>query len=290
MQLFPFVEAVGNPFIGGQKIVFPCKIDGIDYVVKVLQSENFPEEEENSFEQDSVDDVFERARREVDILRCSQTRSLPKLGPIDLQRISINNQSLVVFSEEFIDGQELHDLLKTSFNFTNGEIIKAGIGIASAIDDLWKIRCIHRDIKPKNIKRRRSGEYVLLDPGIAFDLEDVSLTATGFVPHTPGYIAPECIIPDSKRDTDCRSDLFLLGIVLYECATKHHPFIQKENMRRGDIISSILRDEPLPITSINPDISGEIENIIMRLLSKRKHSRFKNPDLLMRALAACEKE
>jgi eukaryotic-like serine/threonine-protein kinase len=136
--------------------------------------------------------------------------------------------------------------------------------------------------------RENSGQYVLLDPGIAFDLEDISLTAEGFVPHTPGFIAPECVVPDAKRDADCRSDFFLLGVVLYICATGRHPFMQRSGMRNTEVITSILRDEPLPVKSINPGVSDAISTVIMRLLTKGKHSRFKNAEILMRAFHQCE--
>lgn len=290
LQLFPDVETVGTPFVGGQKLVFPCQSGENKYVIKVLQSDSASDEDGGLSERSGVDDVYERAKREVDILQKSQTSHLPKLGPIKLQRMFIDGQSLVVFSEEFISGSDLSSLIKSGFPFDNVELLNLGKGVASAIAELWRSKRIHRDVKPQNIMRRDNGEYVLLDPGIAFDLEDISLTATGFVPHTPGYIAPECVVPDAKRDADCRSDFFLLGIVLYVCATGCHPFMPKANVRRGDVIASILRDEPPPVTSINAGVSIAIESIIMRLLSKRKHARFKNPEILMQAFAACEKE
>ena len=191
-------------------------------------------------DQSRIDEVFERAKREVTILESCDCENLPKIGPIPLTRFECAGQSLIVFSEEFIAGESLEHILKDEGLLNDTEAIKLGDDLCRAVDTLWKRKTIHRDIKPANIMRRRdNGQFVLLDPGIAFDLNDNSLTARMAIAHTPGYLAPELSNPTKKRDADCRSDFFLIGTVLYLSCTGRHPFL-RSLPKSGQISFTIL--------------------------------------------------
>ncbi|CAA6603174.1 putative Non-specific protein-tyrosine kinase [Rhodospirillaceae bacterium LM-1] len=279
---FPEIEFIAPPIPGGQKLVFICRKDGEEFVLKVLKSHHDVDDSTIDTLNDFFDEVFERAKREVDILSRSRSQFLPSLGPIPLQKLSINGCNLVVFSEEFIDGTDVDRLIQDCFQFNLGELIKIGIAVASAIGELWSYNRTHRDIKPQNIMRRANGEYVLLDPGIAFDLDDISLTSDGFIPHTPGFIAPECLNLAAKRDTDFRSDFFLLGIVLYICANNGlHPFKDKAGISRQEVNYNILHNDPPRINLSTANITDRMEGIILRLLSKNRHSRYRSVEKLI---------
>ncbi len=291
-NLFPEADEVSEPIRGGQKLVFPCRIGQERFALKVMLSDVAADEEagDEAAETPPTDEVYERAKREVRILENCDCDNLPKIGPIGLRKFDHDGQSLIAFSEEFIVGRTLHDIISRDGPLDEQSAIRLGEGLTTAVEQLWAQRKIHRDIKPKNILRRdQDGQFVLLDPGIAFDLDDVSLTTTGAIWHTKGYLAPELANPDRKREADCRSDFFLIGIVLYEATTGKHPFIPEASMSRPRVTQNIVQLVPPPAHEVRPEVSRELSGLIMRLLSKRRHGRFKNCGMLRAALAECKR-
>ena len=285
---FPQVDEIEEPLRGGQKLVFPCRIGDSYIVLKVISSDMpdiFNDESDSR-----IDEVFERAKREVAILESCDCANLPKIGPISLSRFAHGAQSLIVFSEEYIDGKGLDTILADEGHLDDAATIALGNNLCTAVSALWEHRKIHRDIKPQNIMRRSdNGQFVLLDPGIAFDLNDTSLTASMAIPHTPGYLAPELANPARKRDADCRSDFFLIGIVLYFARTGRHPFLESSPQGLADVIHAIVSEEPQSPREVQSNISDALNDLIMRLLSKRKHARYRNVAMLRAALANCRR-
>jgi serine/threonine protein kinase len=270
----------------GQKLVFPCRIAGREFVLKVVACGAM--DETASTEMSQPNDVFLRAQREVSILQACTSPHLPRIGPIALTELRHNGERLIVFSEEFINGHNLDELFSNSGSFSNEETIRLGRDVATAVLELWNNGKIHRDIKPANIMRRAvDGTYVLLDPGIAFDQIDDSITGPGVIPHTPGYLAPELTNAAAKRDADVRADLFLLGIVMYFALTGIHPFISRAGQSPAEIIRNILTIVPAMPTTIRPQVSVSLSRVVMRLLEKQRHRRFKSCDKLIAALSAC---
>ena len=148
--------------------------------------------------------------------------------------------------------------------------------LSYAIEELWAHNKIHRDIKPKNIMYdKKINRYVLLDLGMVFDSTADALTKYGYLPGTMGYYSPEQFDLSRKSDLDFRSDMFCLGIVLYQVITGEHPFI-KNGDNQDDVFKRILNQTPEPITNYRSDISLNFEKIIFRLLKKRPSERFRN--------------
>ena len=283
---FPHVEEIAEPIRGGQKLVFRCRIGDSSFVLKVMLSDAATDTSDTG--DSKTDEVFERAKREVKILESCDCENLPKVGPIPLSRFEHAGQSLIAFAEEFIVGRNLNEILTDEGPLDDGQTIKLGEDLNTAVDALWGQRKIHRDIKPQNIMRRDdNGQFVLLDPGIAFDLHDMSLTASMAIAHTPGYLAPELSNPAKKRDADCRSDFFLIGIVLYLASTEKHPFIEKPSQGGSHVIHNIVTVDPQPTHEVRPEVSQNLSDLIMRLLAKRKHGRYRNSTMLRAALAEC---
>jgi len=285
---FPQLENVGTPRPGGQKLVFPCKLAGVKYAVKVLRCQQFDAAHTTS-ETMPLDVDYARAKREVAILQACNSHYLPKIGPLELTEFPHDGDRLLAFSEEFIEGPNLEELLARSGPLTEPEAIRLASNIVTAIAELWRLNKIHRDIKPANIMRRNlDGSYVLLDPGIAFDLVDGTLTAEGCIPHSPGYIAPEHTNPARKREADVRADLFLLGISLYEAVTGTHPFRERVNQSPVEIIQNILRKTPITPRARRREVSVGFSQLVMRLLEKKRHMRFRSCDHLQEALLKIE--
>lgn len=285
--LVPGVTAVGHPQKGGQKLVFPCTVSGVRCAIKVMLASPEPKDQgPNDGSEAFFDEVAERARREVAIIGQCDCPSLIKLGPIGLTRASLGAQSLVLFSEEWIDGRDLGRIIHEDGALSLGELIRLGNDVTNAIAALWSLQKVHRDIKPNNIMRRNgTGDFVLLDMGFALDLADQSLTSYGFIPGTQRYFSPEQTDLVRKRLLDFRSDLFQLGIVLYEAATRQHPF-WRPGMTTLEATQAMLGSNPLSPKHYRPEIPAALEQIIVRLLAKKPHLRYRNCDVLCQALSS----
>jgi serine/threonine protein kinase len=152
-----------------------------------------------------------------------------------------------------------------------------------AIQWLAEKQLIHRDIKPGNIIRKPEGTFVLLDLGMAFDLSDLSLTMPGMTVGTLPYLSPEQLDPQKKRNMDYRSDTYSLGVTMYEAATGAHPYY-KNGMSSTDTILSIQSTMPLPPVQLVTGFPKSLEDVIMRLLEKNPHLRYRSCARMIEAL------
>lgn len=271
---------------GGQKVVFSCTISGSPYALKILQSHARPLMQQQSGDASadpvSMDDVTARAQREVATMKECDTPHLVKIGPIEMRTIKIDGEDLLCFSEELIDGLPLNKLLNQSGPLAPTEVIQLGQNIATAIDALWRKSKIHRDIKPGNIMRRRSGGFVLLDLGLVFDLNDESYSIGPVGTHI--YFSPEQMDFANRRQVlDFRSDFFSLGITMYQMATGIHPFVANAKTS-WDVVNHIRILQPPSPHQVKTDISEALSDIIMRLLGKRPSLRFRSIAKFQKAL------
>ncbi len=265
---------------GAQKIVFSANINNEKYAIKFMRPD-MPSSEES--DEEYLDDVTARAQREVETMQQCSTQYLVKMGPIGLRTVEVNGESLIYFSEEFIEGKNLKQYYQETGNFSNQELVKLALHISIAIDKIWQFSKIHRDIKPGNIMRRDSnGVFILLDMGLVFDLQDESLSL-GPV-GTPRYFSPEQMNFSNRRTVmNFRSDLFSLGIVLYEMATGKHPFAPGTSTTTWDVLNNILNMNPEPPITHCPDLSPKLNEIILRLLAKRPALRYRSINIFQNA-------
>jgi eukaryotic-like serine/threonine-protein kinase len=242
---------------GAQKSVWRATYEGTPYALKILGS---------------TADAVERVKREISILRDCRSPHIVRLGPLELQQIGVGDKEFLFYLEEFIDGAPL-DKIDKPFPIALGKTL--GLQMCEAIDELWQMRKVHRDIKPGNVMRRAgTDDFVLLDIGLALDLEGPSLTATGGVVGTPLYLSPDQLkLVNSRRDLDFRSDLYALGVVMYECLTGVHP-LWNDEVPRANIMGNILTLRPLPMSKFRPDIPPPLDEIVLRLLEKEPHARY----------------
>jgi len=268
---------------GGQKIVFTGLIENKKWALKFMRP-NLSSSADQSVE-DSVDDVTARAQREVETMQQCQSPFLVRPGPIGIKSVYIKGEPYIFFTEEFIPGIDLKNYKKKTGVLPIPEITKLGIHISEAISSIWNWAKIHRDVKPGNIMRKGSnGDFILLDMGLVFDLNDASLSLFGPV-GTPIYFSPEQMDFNHRRTVlDFRSDLFSLGIVLYEMATGQHPFINKGTTSSFEVVNNIRTMAPENPCLIRKDLPQGLGDIIIRLLAKRPALRFRQIGLLIEAL------
>jgi len=283
-QLLPEVESATPIGRGGQKVVFRIvyKADPLALKFALLPA---------TFQADNadIDETVLRAQRETQIMQDCDSPHIVKLGSIPLGTAVIDGQNVLYFSEELIEGSALNELLRLNGPLPAAEVVKLGQQMCSAIGELWSLGKIHRDIKPGNIMRREAdGNYVLLDAGLAFDVAGESISA-GFMVGTMAYFSPEQFDYTSRRTMDFRSDIFSLGVTLYEAATGQHPFFSP-NTSTPHLFTKITKHVPPPPSSLAAGISDAVDRIILRMMGKSPHLRYRKLEQLVAALGSLEAE
>lgn len=187
---------------------------------------------------------------------------------------------LYYMAMEFISGRDLSVIMKsmqpTGERFTPRQIVRIIHDIAGALDYAHAGNVIHRDVKPGNIMVTLDERAVLTDFGLALDVPEGTGGNTFGSAH---YIAPEQAI--SSRNAVPQSDLYSLGIVLYQMVVGKVPFDDTSAM---SVALKHLSDPPPPPRQIDPSISVELEKVILKALEKEPSKRYKNGEMMARAL------
>jgi eukaryotic-like serine/threonine-protein kinase len=172
---------------------------------------------------------------------------------------------------ELIGGESLEKKIDREGRLSLREIISIGMQTAAGLAAAHEKGLIHRDIKPGNILLEKSGQRVkLTDFGLARLAEDVRLTRTGLVVGTPLYMSPE---QARGEEIDARSDLFSLGVVLYELASGVPPFDGKTPLM---VLKRVTEENPQPLRERNPDLPEWFVHIVDKLLAKNPKDRFQS--------------
>jgi len=179
---------------------------------------------------------------------------------------------------EFVSGIDLYDLLDRSGRLPFDVAAIVALQVARALDYVHYRGIVHRDIKPANIMLARQGGVKLMDFGIARDKSFEDLTEAGTGIGTPAYMSPEQILGDKL---DARSDLFSLGIVLYQMLTGGKPFVEDE---QRSVMHKIRLERHPRVRKLNPDIPRELERIVDKCLEKQPRDRWQSAQQVVMAL------
>ena len=235
--------------------------------------------------------ALERFRREA---HAASALNHPNISTIH----DIGEQNGVPFmAMEFIDGQTLRQFIGGK-PLPVERILDLSIQLADALDAAHAQGIIHRDIKPGNVFVTRRGQAKILDFGLAklvgrqsalgtnspqASLEE-PVSIVGVISGTPSYMSPEQVRGD---DLDTRTDLFALGLLIYEMATGRQAFAGKSG---GAIIEAILTRTPVAIRSLNPDLPPQLEDIVNKLLERERERRYQTAAAVREDLRALRRE
>ncbi len=180
---------------------------------------------------------------------------------------------------EYVEGIDLYDLLDTCGRVPYDVAAIIAMQVARALDYIHYRGIVHRDIKPANIMLSRQGGVKVMDFGIARDKTyEQDLTEAGTGIGTPSYMSPEQILGDKL---DARSDIFSLGIVLYQMCTGRKPFIEDEEK---SVMHKIRLEKYTSPRKLNPDIPRELERIMAKCMNKLPRDRWRSAQDLVMAL------
>jgi len=182
---------------------------------------------------------------------------------------------------EFLDGRELQDVIENAQRLTVGEVLNIGIQVAAGLAYAHQQGIVHRDIKPSNIMVLKDSHVKITDFGIASMASSLLLTQPGPIQGSPLYMSPEQI---ENRSIDSRSDIFSLGIVLYQMLTGQLPF---SGDSANSVMYQIVNHVPPQPSSLKADLPGMLDVIVSKCLQKNPYDRYQNADALAADLRSC---
>ncbi|MCP4692205.1 MAG: protein kinase [Desulfobacterales bacterium] len=192
------------------------------------------------------------------------------------------DDDVIYIAEEFLEGKPLNQIMRED-RLSFEQVADIGVQVAEAMDYAHEKGIIHRDIKPPNIIVSPDGRVKITDFGIARieDPDMARLTRAGVILGTPMYMSPEQV---AGEQLDGRSDLYSLGVILYQLSTRKRP---SWGTNLGEIFKSILDDIPPEPKKIDPSVPGPLSALIMKSLEKTPDHRFQTGKEMVAALKSC---
>ena len=207
--------------------------------------------------------LFERFKREEEI---GQLLDHPGV----VKTFNGEARSRVYMVIEWVDGRLLRVLLNEKKKLPVERAIKIALGICSALDYMHKRGIVHRDLKPENVMVDADDQIKLIDFGIAMkeDARRLTFVNLSAAMGTPDYISPEQV---KGQRGDQRSDIYAMGIMLYEMLTGRVPFVDENPLAA---MNERLLNDPTPPRDLNPEISPELQEILYRALERDPRHRY----------------
>ena len=218
------------------------------------------------------DMVSEGAEKEEIVERfIREARSAGKLSHSNIITIYdvVREGDLTYIVMQYVEGESLQKTIASKKKFSTTEIVELMGPLCDALDYAHKHGIVHRDIKPANILIDKTGKLFVVDFGVAH-IETSTMTQTGTTLGTPSYMSPEQVM---GTKVDNRSDVFSLGVILYQLLTGQRPF---GGGNISTIIYKIVNEEPFSITEIDKSLPAGFENVIHKALAKDAENRYSN--------------
>ncbi len=251
LKQFPSKKKVGK---GGQKTVYCVERSNMLYALKLISTPDDP-----------------RIKQEIDILMSLRIQNVPKICDVGILEDDTTHDSILYILEEFIKGKSLREEL-VSGPVSLALACKVLETLLSTEIELEKLGILHRDIKPDNIMIDESGNVYIIDFGIAKILGSDSITRTAAMngPCTPAY-APMELFENMKTVQDVRTDLYQIGLTVYEALTGKNPFTVEIQKKAGVFTRNYTVIPPMVI--LPGDSKGLLMQYLQMLMSKQQSQR-----------------
>jgi serine/threonine protein kinase/CheY-like chemotaxis protein/Tfp pilus assembly protein PilF len=221
--------------------------------------------------------TIERFRNELKFARKISQRNVCRMYDLNEDE---GTQFIIM---EYVPGEDLKSTIRRKGQLPVGKAISIAKQVCEGLSEAHQLGVVHRDLKPQNIMIDKKGNARIMDFGIARSLEVKGLTETGMMIGTPEYMSPE---QAEGKDVDLRSDIYSLGIILYEMVTGTVPF-------EGDTPLSIAlkhqSETPRNPKETNDQIPEDLSRVILKCMEKDKEKRYKRTEGILSELKKIEK-
>ena len=256
----------GSTFANRYQIIEELGKGGMGRVYKVLDKETSEKIALKLIKPEIAADkkTVERFRNELTTARKIRHKNI--CGMFDLGK----EKGSYFITMEYISGQDLKSFIRQSGQLTVGKAISIGKQICSGLAEAHKLGVVHRDLKSNNIMIDSDGNVRIMDFGIARTLETKGITGEGVIIGTPEYMSPEQV---EAKEVDQRSDIYSLGIILYEMVTGRLPFEADTPFAVGVKHKS---EKPRAPKELNSQIPDDLNRVILKCLEKQKQDRYQS--------------
>ena len=254
----------GSTFAGRYQVVEELGHGGMGRVYKVLDTRIGEKIALKLIRPEAVLDrkAVERFSNELKLARKIRHKNICQMFDLG------EDQGTRYITMEYIHGEDLKQLIRKVGRLSPGQAIGVARQVCDGLEEAHKLGVVHRDLKPQNIMIDEDGNARIMDFGIARSLSGKGITGAGVMIGTPEYMSPEQV---EGKETDQRSDIYSLGVILYEMATGRVPF-------EGDTPFTIgvkhKSEPPKDPRELNSQLPQDLSRLILRCLEKDKNARY----------------
>lgn len=265
-QRYHILEKLGQ---GGMGRVYKARDIHIDEIValKTLNPEVTSDEK-----------GIQRFRNELKLTRKISHRHICRVHDIN------EYEGTPYISMEYVSGEDLKSLIRRIGQLTVGKAVIIARQICEGLNEAHRLGVIHRDLKPQNVMIDREGNAKIMDFGIARSLKSKGITDNGIMVGTPEYMSPEQV---EGKEIDGRSDIYSLGIILYEMLTGRIPFKGKTPL---SVAVKQKSEKPVDPKKVNSQIPENISRLILKCLQKNPDERYQDVSGLLGELREIERQ
>jgi len=269
----------GSTFAGRYQIIEELGKGGMGKVYKVLDKEVKAKIALKLIKPEIASDkkTIERFRNELKTARDISHKNICRMYDLNKEEGSY------YITMEYVSGEDLKSFIRRSKQLAIGTAISIANQVCEGLEEAHRLGVVHRDLKPSNIMIDQDGNVRIMDFGIARSLESKGITGAGVMIGTPEYMSPEQV---EGKEIDQRTDIYSLGVILYEMVTGRVPF-------EGDTALTIAvkqkTEEPKNPREFNTQLSEELSHLILKCLEKDKKSRYQSAGEVRSELISIEK-